>query len=147
MLIIQISINDIYLRSNLQSLPIPSHPLKYLDRKKHITKKKNTVTTNSSSGRLKNYPNPEVTEKVWLYNNKKECSFHGLLFTFKKKAHSRRDQRYMTTRPTSRTSGVDQGCLNESTTFAVKSTTPWRIKLVFYKRCLRIVILACLQVT
>ena len=46
---------------------------------------------------------------------------------FLEKAHSRRDQRYISTGSTSQTSGVSQCCLNESTTFAIKPTTPWRI--------------------
>jgi hypothetical protein len=75
---------------------------------------------------------------------KNPCSFH---YSFSEKAHSRRDQRYISTRSTSRSSGVDQGCLNESTFFAIKSTTPWRIKLMFYNGSFRKTILACLQVT
>ena len=61
--------------------------------------------------------------------------------------HSRRDQRYIATRSTSRTRRISQGCLNESATFAVKSTFPWRIKSIFYNRSLRTMALACLQVT
>ena len=66
------------------------------------------------------------------YKKKNGCSFQRIIYSLLERVHSRRDQRDISARPTSGTSGVDQGCLDESTTFAVKSATPWRIKLVFF---------------
>ena len=75
----------------------------------------------------KTHSNLEVTEKAWL----KKCVFISQIISLLKKQHSRRNQRYISTRSTSWTSGVDQGRLDESTTFAVKSATPWKIKIMF----------------
>ena len=72
---------------------------------------------------------------------------HSKDYSLLEKAHSRMDQRYTRTRSIFRTSGVDQGCLNDSTISAAKYTIPWRIKSMIYKRSLRMTILACLQVT
>ena len=66
------------------------------------------------------------------YKKKKWVFIPRIIYSLLERVHSRRDQRDISARPTSRTSGVDQGCLDESTTFTVKSATPWRIKLVFF---------------
>ena len=114
-----------YASSHLQSAPAPSHPLKYLGVEEYHLKNERGKKMED-----KFHPNPEATEKAWLKKNTTPFFISRIIpILEKKEAHSRRNQRYITTRSTSRTSGVPQRCLNEGTTFAVKPTTPWKNKI------------------